>query len=433
MGKEMLKHQLNEFHYPPEVLAPEGKPIAPKTADDINDMFRELDSEPEVKEPKIKEDKSDKEDKEPAELDDDLELKDPDEDLEKLDLSEKPDDDLNIDAPPRKKEILKKYPEVFKDFPFLEKMMYRDKQYTELFGSFDDAKEISERSESFNNFENQLLSGNTLEILKEVKSADENAFNQIVDEYLPTLAKVDKEAYLHVTGNLNRRLIMEMVQEANDLEKNDPDKSDLLKQAALIVNQFIFGNSKFTAPTRLTANKVDDVEHNKVEQEKLDFVRERFETSRDDLQSRVDNTLRATITDYIDPKGNMSAYVKKNAVADAMKILTSSIASDEAFVKNMDKLWRVSFENKFSKDSLNKIQSYYLSKAKSGLKNAILKARAEALKDSPPRSREKDEEIEEETPRRQVTRTIAPGRPSQSKGKNSMQKGESVYDFFGRD
>src|SRR5438105_15498913 len=108
--------------------------------------------------------------------------------------------------------------------------MYRDKQYNELFGSFDDAKDIAERSQTFDQFESQLLSGNTEEVLKNVRETDEKAFNIIVDEYLPTLAKVDKEAYFHVVGNLNKRLIMEMVQEANDTNNDD------LKQAALLVN-----------------------------------------------------------------------------------------------------------------------------------------------------------------------------------------------------
>jgi hypothetical protein len=303
-------------------------------------------------------------------------------------------------------------------------MLYRDREYTELFGSFDDAKELAGQAEVFNNFENQLLSGNTEEILKNVKNVDEKAFNLIVDDYLPTLAKVDKEAYYHVVGNLNKRLIMEMVQEANTTGNDD------LKQAALLVNQFVFGTAKFTAPT----NRVDrsqDPAKNEIEQEKLSYVKERFETASNDLQSQVDNTLRATISDYIDPKGVMSSYVKKNAVADAMKMLTQSITSDATITKNLDKLWRTAFDTKFSKDSLGRIKSYYLSKAKGNLKNAILKARAEALKDVRSNSRTEDREEEIETPRK---RNAAPGRPSQpSKGRNEMKRGESVADFFARD
>jgi len=422
---------------PIEVLSPDNSGIKPsaKTADDINDLFKEIDSEDSGHKTKERDAaKGDKEGgRETRELpekdrdekeEDELELKEPDEeDEEKLDLTK--EDDFEIQTPPRKKEILKKYPELFKDYPFLEKMMYRDRQWNEIFGSFDDAKELADKAEVFSNFENQLLAGNTTDILNEVKEADKAAFDKIVDDYLPALHKVDKEAYYQVVGNLNRRLILEMVQEANDTNNDD------LKQAALLVNQFVFGTSKFTAPQNRTQN--NNGQQNEVQQERINFVKERFETARDDLQTKVDNTLRATISDYIDPKGVMSSYVKKNAVTDAMKILTSSIARDPSVIKNLDTLWRTAFNTKFSKDSLSKIQSFYLSKAKGNLKNAILKARSEALKDLAPRHRETDDDTDREEETRPQRRQISAGRPSQSTGKNQMKKGESVTDFFMRD
>ena len=407
------------------VVEPVKQPIGGKsqTADDINELFKDIDKDeavPEKKEVKTKEDKEEPEIKE----DDELELVEPEEDVEKIDLTK--EDDFEIDTPPRKKEILKKYPELFKEFPFLEKVMYRDRQWNEIFGSFDDAKELADKAEVFNQFENQLMSGNTEQILREVKESDEKAFKTIVDDYLPTLAKVDKEAYFHVTGNLNRRLIMEMVQEADDTNNDD------LKQAALLVNQFVFGTAKFTAPTRLI-EKRDDAEQNEVEQERLSYVKERFETSRDDLQGQVDNTLRATISDYIDPKGVMSSYVKKNAVSDAMKILSNAIAEDPSVTKSLDSLWRAAFDQKFSKQTLERIKSFYLGKAKANLKTAILKARAEALKDvKPSHNREETDVEEEEQPRQQ--KRVQSGRPAQPKSsKNGPQKGESVTDFFMRD
>lgn len=402
-----------------------AEPVKPKTPDDILESFKELDqpsaekSEKQAKPEPEPEEKPDIEDIE----DEDLELKDPDEEIEKLDLEDK---EADIDGPPRKKEILKAYPDLFKKFPFLEKMMYRDKQYNEMFGSFDDAKEMyenyTERAETWDGFEKDLLSGKTENLLKEVKDSDENAFKSIVDDYLTTLHKVDKDAYFHVVGNMNKRLIMEMVEEANRTENDD------LKQAALLVNQFIFGSAKFTPPSRLAAEK-SEAKTDEAEVERLAFVREQFENTRDDLQSRVDNSLRATISDYIDPKNQMSGYVKKNAVSDAMNMLSKAIAEDPSVVRNLDKLWRASFENKFSKDSQGKIQSYYLSQAKRHLKNVILKARAEALKDSTPSNSRETEEEPEERP----TRRVATGRPSQPTRKNEMKKGESVTDFFMRD
>jgi len=406
--------------------------VANKTADDILDIFKKSDNSSNEKKNETEKEEEDKELKSDEEENDenketdtgDIEFVEPtEEDEEKLDLS-KSDDDIEIDAPPRKKEILKNYPDLFKKHPFLEKMIYRDREYTQLFGSIDDAKEVAEASETFKTFENQLLDGNTVEILKNVKEIDPKAFDKIVDNYLPNLAKVDRDAYFDVINNVSKQLIIEMVREANE------SSNDELKQAALIVNQFLFGTSKFTGPKVRVTDKPDE-EKNKVDQERLDYVKERFETSRDDLQVKVDNTLRSTISEYIDPKGVMSAYVKKNAINDALKMLQNSLSKDSQLTSNLDRLWKAAFESKFSKDSLDKIKSHYLGRAKLSLKAAILKARSEALKDLTPSSRRKeDEEIEDETPPKRGF--VSSGKQSQPK-KKEMRRGETVAEFFARD
>lgn len=433
------------------VTAPEIKmPVT--TADDINDIFKSVD-QPEVEDKtdktnksdktdkvdiledddevdeKPKKAKKDKEDAGEAEDEDELELVEDDEDVEKLDLS-KSDDDIEIDAPPRKKDLLKDFPELFKKHPFLEKMLYRDKQYTELFGSFDDAKELAEKAEIFNDFDKQLMSGKTETILKNVKENDSKAFDKIVDDYLPSLARVDRDAYFEVVGNIGKRLIMDMVKKANELN------NDELKAAALAVNQFLFDSNEFIPSKPRSEAKASD-EQSEAEKERLGYIQERFETSRDDLQGKVDNILKATIDSYIDPKDVMTGYVKKNAVADALKNLQNTIAQDPSFRKTLDKLWRNAFDAKFSKDSIGRIQSFYLSRAKGNLKGAILKARAEALKDLQPRTKREKEDDEDDVKSEKSSSNrgrVIVGRPSEArKSKSKPEKGESVLDFFNRD
>lgn len=304
--------------------------------------------------------------------------------------------------------------------------MYRDREYTELFGSFDDAKEIAEKAEVFNQFETDLLSGKTEDILKNVKETDSKAFDKIIDNYITVLAKVDKEAYFEVIGNISKQIIADMVREANE------SSNDELKQAALMLNQFIFNTSKYT-PIKLRVTKETE-QTDEAEAERRAYVQERFEDAQSDLQTRVDNVLKSTISQYIDPKNAMSAYVKKNAVNDALKYLTDSITSDSSLRKNLDKLWKSSYESKFSRDSLKKIQSFYLGRAKASLPTAIKKARAEALKDLIPRKPQEEEEEEHEerqTPQRRGP--IPAGRPAQQRDKAKMQKGESVAEFLARD
>lgn len=427
---------------PNDNVTPELKmPVV--TADDVNDLFNSLDDKGDDKhkeddaitdddeDEKPKKDKSEKKDKkskdddaEDDDSDDDLELVESDDDeVEKIDL--KAEDDIEVDAPPRKKDILKEFPEVFKKFPFLEKMMYRDKQMMELFGSFDDAKELSEKAEIYNNFDKQLMSGKTEEILKNVKTADPKAFDKIVDDYLPALHRVDRDAYFEVIGNIGKRLILDMAKKGKELD------NDKLKEAALIINQFLFDSNDFQPIKPRTDAKASE-EKSEVEEERLAYVQERFEASRDDLQSKVTNTLKATITEYIDPKDIMSSYVKKNAVADAHRLVEDAIRRDPTFQKTLDKLWRNAFDAKFSKDSLGRIKSFYLSRAKGNLKSSIMEARAEALKDLQPRTkREKDDVVDKDDEKPQ--RRPSTGRPSSKKEENGMKKGESVSDFFARE
>lgn len=410
-----------------------NEPVKPEaTAEDINDFFNKPVEDKPVKEDKLEEDDDKPIKKAPKEEDDEekddeikddeeLELKD-DEDLEdeeKLDLK---DDEIKIEVPPKKREIVAKYPNFFKEFPAIEKMIYRDRQYSELFGSFDDAKEVAEQAQVLQEFENDILNGSTEKILTSVKQLDKKAYDKLIDNYLPTLHKVDKEAYFEVIGNVGKTIIAHMVKEARSSENEE------LQKAARLLNQFLFASSTYTPPKQ-RVSQVEDKD-NEVERERNEYIRERFESSRDELQTKVDNVLRGTISEYIDPKGEMSAYVKKNAINDAIKALHEELSKDAPFRKTLDRLWNGVFQDKFSKNSIDRVRSAYLGRSKQSLASIIKKARAEALKGSVPASRKREDD-EEETPRKRGLGNT--GRPHQSSGKLQMKPGESVADFFARD
>jgi hypothetical protein len=431
------------------------KPSVPKSADDISNFLKE---DTPTDDKKVKGEEDDKKTKD----DDDITLKDLEDDDEKLDLDDKKDDDkkrkakdkddedeydeddkdkldedeLEIEAPPRKKEITAAYPDFFKKFPWMEKMMYRDRQYTELFGSFDDAREVAESAEVLQAFEQDLMQGNTVSVLSKVKEIDPKAFDKLVDNYLPNLAKVDKEAYFEVVGNIGKHIIKDIANEGmKRLNAGDKDTAGTLKAMANLLNQFLFGTTEFVEPVNRFKK---DEKADEVDQERVAFVRERFETVRDDLQSKVDKILRATISEYIDPKDEMSAYEKRNAVRDCLLDVHKSIREDPMFIKSLDRLWENVFSTRFSNDAQGRVQRAYLGKSKTVLRAAIKRARAEALKDSSsnrrPRIKEDDDKDEkEETPTRR--RTADTGRPHQQSGKRSLerQKGESVLEFLSRE
>lgn len=389
------------------------------TKDDIIDLLSN-DDENELKSELEPEKKIEKEEKEE-------ELKkeeEPEKDEIEIKVDEEEEEPVELVTPFKRKEILKKYPEIFKDFPYLEKAYYSDQQYKEILPTLDDAKEAIEKAEILDRFENDLASGNIENILAATKEHGQKSFNKVVDNYMSALAKVDSQSYHHIVGNLIRHTIVEMVQEAKDSD------SEALQQAAQILHQFIFGTSKFSNPKNLSNDSTDETnkERTEIQHERAQFIKETFETKRDDLNAKITGALKSTIDNHIDPKQSMTDYVKKNAVRDALDNLDVLIQRDTNFVKTLDKLWEKAFKDKFSETSIRNIRSAYLSKAKTLLAPVIQKARNDALKGL---GKRKTEDNEEETDRRGP---VSPSRASTTKTKkDEIPKDMSNKDFIMQD
>ena len=386
-----------------------------------------LDIAPAVRKDKEKEvdddDKGEKEEKE-EEVD---ELKELEEELER---KAKPDEDEDLEdlvTPARRKDILAKYPALFKDFPYLEKAYYRDQQFTELLPTIADAKAAVEKAEILDRTEQLVMSGDISSVLLAAKQEDGEAFNKIADNYLGTLRRVDQGAYFHVLGNVIKDTIITMVREGNNLgEQGAP-----LKAAANILNQFVFGSQQFTPPTPLSrpVNQEEQSRQQEYQLQQQNQLFDRFNGVREDLQSKADNVLRATIDGHIDPKGTMTDYVKTHAAKEAFSNLEDLIAKDRHFKSLLDKLWEKAFQSGFDKTDTDRIKSAYLTKAKTLLPSVIQKARKDALREK--RSNRDEDEVS--TPNRgPVTpgRSASPSGASGNSGKKTVPKGMSTLEFL---
>jgi hypothetical protein len=337
------------------------------------------------------------------------------------------EEQLELVTPVRRKEILAKYPNLFKEFPYLEKAYYREQQFTELLPTIDDAKQAVEAKHTLDRMEADVMGGNTELILKAVREQNPRGFAKIVDQYLPTLARVDEKAYFHVLGNVTKHTIVAMVREARN------SGNEALQSAAQLLNQFVFGTSDFKPPTNLSRPEPEaDSKDNELQQREQNFVRQQFDSARDDLNTRINNTLKNTIDANIDPKKSMTDYVRKNASREAIEMLESVLSKDTRFTALKDKLWESAFNENFSRVSVERIKSAYLSRAKTLLPTVIKKARIDALKGLGRRN--DDDEAQNKSP-------VSIGRPrsqeSNKGGKISkaedIPKGMRTIDFLNAD
>jgi hypothetical protein len=328
-------------------------------------------------------DKEKSEEDEEIEDDEDDELKELEEELEEVD-----EDKLELTTPTSRREILKKYPKLFKDFPNLEKAYYREQEYTKILPTISDAKDAVDKAQTLDKFEQDLVTGNTETILKAVKENTPKSFNKIVDDYLGALSRVDEKAYLHVTGNIVKHTIVAMVQEGRKTQ------NEALESAAAILNQFVFGSSTFTPPKKLSSDEKPEVDEKeaKITEREKEFTQQRYKTASKELNTKVNNSFKATIEANIDPKESMSDYVKKTASREALEELETLISKDTRFKVIIDKLWERALKEDFSSESVDKIRGAFISKARTLLPSVIKKARNEALKGMGKRVRDNDDE-----------------------------------------
>lgn len=347
--------------------------------DDTDDKALELPDKgkkPEAKDKEPKGDKGSKEGEEAKEGDEEEEESEADRELKAIEeeLEEKSEEELELVTPVRRREILKKYPDLFKDFPYLEKAYYLEQQYSEAGGSVADVKQAVEKATILDRFEADVTAGNTEAVIASVKKHNPDGFNRLVDNYLPTLRKVDEGAFFHVIGNVTKHTILAMVTEAK--RSNNAD----LQAAAQVLNQFTFGSSKFTPPTNLSKGGPTNPQNDEQVQREEQFQQQQFATVVNDLNDKVNNILVKTIDGHIDPNNSMSDYIKKNASKDVLEKVEELISRDARFKTLTDRLWRKAAENRFDKKSVDDIKAAYLSKAKTLLPSVIKKARNDALR-----------------------------------------------------
>ena len=346
-------------------------------------------------------------------------------------------EEFELIAPARKREILAKYPKLFKDFPYLEVAYYRDRQYSEVFPSVGEAREAKEGLAVLSQFDNDLKTGNIETILSAALQSDKNSFYTIVDNLLPALANLDEKAYHHVIGNVSKKIISAMVADS------DQPGMEVLKQAALIVNQYIYGTNEYKPPTNLATKPEGNPEADKLATEKRQFLQERFTEARTDVATKIDNAIRATLDQNIDRNGQMTDYVKKTAMRDAQEKLEDILRKDTRFRSLMGKLWQKAQMSNFNEESRKSIRSAYLGRAKALLPGILSQVRRDALKGMSKKVKSDDESDEVIT--RQTSRKgpIAPGgsttsvnrgnNGSDSRSKDKIPDGMSIRDWLLKD
>ena len=322
-------------------------------------------------------------------------LEDNKEDKKEEELDEEQKD--FIKTRPSFKEVTAKYPNLFKDFPDLRQMYFREQKYTELFPSVEDAEEAAETVEKFNSFD-EMVSEGTIEkcsdFLSTIKDNDTDIYGKFVENFLPALAKTSPDDHFRVLMPVTKNLIEAVYSEGRriggDVGKN-------LMNSALHFSNYYFGETdlnKVKVPERSEKNP----EREKLDQERAEFEKAQYDAALGSVESNIHGRLDSEIKKGLD---NVSPGMAKILAKEIKSELDASVVKDATHMARMKSLWKKASQYGYTKEWTDKIVSAYLSRARQILPELRNKIVSEALSD---KKRQADADLEKsDKPRRDIS------------------------------
>lgn len=341
---------------------------------------------------------------------------------DKSDEEEIDEDELEYHEVPERQKILKDYPDIFKKHPALERAIYRERAYTDVFATIKDAKEAASSIKQFTELQNDLLSGNLTNLLSSVKKADEKAFEKITESYLETLFTVDKTAYTGVAETIVRATLANVFNNVKDARKDSAEEQ--VKIAVQLLNKALFNSTEVKGPESKVKTEDRETEAaKKLAKERDEFETNRFSSALNEVEERVSSKIKSAVEQHIDTKNLMTPYVKSKAIEDTVNEVFKQVSSDSRFKGLLGRMWKEAKEAGYTTESKAKIRQTVLKKVETILPGIMQKVKGDALKGHATRTRTASESRDE--------KPVSSGRPAKPSNKdNTVPKNMSTLDYL---
>lgn len=309
-------------------------------------------------EPADDDDKDDDDKKKDDDEPDDDDKTDDDDQPEDLDEDERAIEDVVKRETPEYKDIQKKYPKFFKDFPGMRHTLFRMKRMDRIFTTVEEAEQTVEKHDDLLQLEDAVVKGEPDKVLRGLKAIRPEGLDQFADNFLPALYKDHREVHDRITTNLLSTALRVAQQQA----RSSGNKN--LFHSVGHLSQFLF-NSDTPPEVRKTAPSPElQAERDRFNQEKTQFFEAQAREFQGDVVQTGERLLRKEISRNLDPDDVLPDFIKKSIVDTALAEIGDALDKDDAHVQAMNALWQRSTKAGYSKDAKAKLVAAYLGRAK---------------------------------------------------------------------
>lgn len=305
------------------------------------DTDTETETEPEAEE---------EEEEEPESESDDVE--------EELDEDEQELDRFAREQTPEYKDIVKKYPKFFKEFPGMRHTIFRMKAMDRIFSSVDEAQQTVAKHDDLLQLEDAVVNAEPDKVLRGLKNIRPEAVDQWAEQFLPALYKEHRATHDRITTNL----LATALRVAENAARQQNNKN--LFNSVGHLSQYLFGTEQVPQPKTMAPSPEVQRERQQLDAERQEFFESQARDFSADVMSTGERLLRKEITRNLDPDNALPAFVRKSIVDQVFVEVGTALDKDEKHSSAMTELWQKASRSRYSKDAKAKLVAAYLSRSK---------------------------------------------------------------------
>lgn len=277
---------------------------------------------------------------------------------------------------PTYRQVINKYPKIFKEFPGLRDVFFRERDYSRVFPTVEDASEAYDQLNTLKAGEQVISNGNPKDFLEILRDYDANKEAQFVENFLPVLYKTNKRAFEAVTEPVIQYALRSMHMDA---KRNGNEN---LTNSAVNVYEWLFGSDDIESGGKKQSiapvqNQADpEKESLRQENQRLLSTRhnEFVDGALNSASRKIDSIIKNALPEEV------SGFEVKSITREVMDRLGAVLRADSAHRSNMDRLIRNGRQDSYSEAARERLSSAFLSRAKLALPEIIKKVKAEALR-----------------------------------------------------
>jgi hypothetical protein len=275
------------------------------------------------------------------------------------------------------KSLKAKYPNLLKEFPAVRKAIYQSREYETLFPTVDEAREASQRGQDFDEYENQIMNGESAILFRSIAESGEegpHVLEKFAMNLLPTIEKFSPDLRGKMIFPYVRSILIHALQDGEATGNKN------LSLSVKHLSKYLWNS--FEVPGETKAPKLEDNPEaaRAVNENRMLRTQRANEFQGEVIASGVTEFKKIVETSFAKDT-NFSPIEKRALVSQIVQQTREALHRDASYNRQINSLWRRAAAAGHSRESVPRIVATFLGGAKSTMPTIRARVVAGALKE----------------------------------------------------